>query len=116
MNIMCRTLLQGTLAAGAARRTGAVESPAPILRAIAATGERIPVVGIGSNAYDVESAEDLAARRAVLRKFPVLGGSLIDTARVAGQAAAGVGEGIRCDHLGAVHAQVQPVAIRRSRR
>ncbi|MEJ0098756.1 MAG: hypothetical protein WDO12_03050 [Pseudomonadota bacterium] len=55
MQITRRTLLQGALAAGAARWASAADSQAPVFRVIPSSGERIPVVGIGSNAYDVES-------------------------------------------------------------
>jgi aryl-alcohol dehydrogenase-like predicted oxidoreductase len=53
----------------------------PIVRRIPSTGEQMPVVGIGTNAYDVTSSQDIAARREVLRAMPELGGRLIDTAR-----------------------------------
>jgi aryl-alcohol dehydrogenase-like predicted oxidoreductase len=41
----------------------------------------MPVIGIGTNQYDVTSAQDIAARREVLQAMPQLGGRLIDTAR-----------------------------------
>ncbi len=56
-----------------------------ITRAIPATGERIPVVGLGTNNYSVTAAEDLAMRREVLERMPKLGGSLIDTAPAYGR-------------------------------
>ena len=98
MNVTRRTLLQTALAAagvaGAPRLVAAAESalPQPILRAIPSTGERIPVVGIGTNAYDVDSADDLAARRDVLREMPTLGGRVIDTARGYGRSEAVIGQ------------------------
>ena len=52
-----------------------------IVRRIPSTGEEMPAVGIGTNAYDVTSPGELAARREVLRAMPELGGRLIDTAR-----------------------------------
>ncbi len=64
----------------------------PLLRAIPSTGERIPVVGIGANAYDVESPADIAARREVLREFPALGGRVVDTARGYGRSEAVIGQ------------------------
>jgi hypothetical protein len=116
MKITRRSLLQGALAVAGVPRVAAAAAAesAPILRAISSTGERIPVVGIGTNACDVESAADLAARKAELREFPGLGGRVIDTAR-GGQAAAGLRAGIRRHQLGAVHAQVQLVAALRQR-
>lgn len=54
---------------------------AAITKPIPSSGERLPVIGIGTNAYSVTSAEDLAARREVLQRLPKLGGSVVDTAR-----------------------------------
>jgi aryl-alcohol dehydrogenase-like predicted oxidoreductase len=55
-------------------------------------------VGIGTNGYDVSSAQDVAARRDVLRAMPDLGGRLIDTARGYGRSEEVVGTLI--DELG----------------
>ena len=94
MRITRRTALQGALAAAGAWRESFAAQAAlpPIIRAIPSTGERIPVVGIGANAYDVESAADIAARREVLRAFPSLGGRVIDTARGYGRSEAVIGQ------------------------
>jgi aryl-alcohol dehydrogenase-like predicted oxidoreductase len=94
MTITRRTALQGALAvAGAWRAAVAAQvAGAPIFRTIPSTGERIPVVGIGANAYDVESGTDIAARREVLREFPALGGRVIDTARGYGRSEAVIGQ------------------------
>jgi len=94
MNISRRKVIQGALAAAGALKTVSAISaaPAPIIRTIPSTGERIPVVGIGSNAYDVQSVADLAARRDVLREFPTLDGRLIDTARGYGRSEAVIGQ------------------------
>lgn len=95
MRITRRTVLQGALAvAGASRLAAAAEPPAltPILRTIPSTGERIPVIGIGTNAYDVDSPADIAARRAVLQEMPALGGRVIDTARGYGRSEAVIGQ------------------------
>lgn len=51
-----------------------------ITKPIPSTGERIPVVGLGTNNYSVESEEDLAPRREVLRKMSELGLTVVDTA------------------------------------
>ena len=64
----------------------------PIIRKIPSSGESLPVVGIGTNAYDVSSADDIAARREVLRALPTLGGRLIDTARGYGRSEEVIGE------------------------
>jgi aryl-alcohol dehydrogenase-like predicted oxidoreductase len=90
-----RNLLKGALAlAGGSRLATAAELSTQTLihRVIPSTGERIPVVGIGTNAYDVESTGDLTARREVLREFPALGGRVIDTARGYGRSEAVIGQ------------------------
>jgi len=95
MDTTRRSLLKGVLAvAGASRLASAAEPSAQplIQRVIPSTGERIPVVGIGTNAYDVESSEDLATRKEVLREFPALGGRVIDTARGYGRSEAVIGQ------------------------
>ncbi|MEO6186388.1 MAG: aldo/keto reductase [Steroidobacteraceae bacterium] len=94
MNITRRTLLQGAAVAAVPYLVSAAEQPntAPIVRVVPSTGERMPVIGIGTNAYDVESAADMAARRDVLRDFPSLGGRVIDTARGYGRSEAVIGQ------------------------
>jgi aryl-alcohol dehydrogenase-like predicted oxidoreductase len=94
-NLSRRIVLAGGLAAGAglalgARFTPATAQSAPpaaapsslplITKPIPSTGERLPVVGIGTNQYGVTGAADLAARREVLEHLPKLGGKLVDTA------------------------------------
>jgi aryl-alcohol dehydrogenase-like predicted oxidoreductase len=83
MNITRRALVGNAIAAiGVSRLSGAAAPMEPqILRAIPSTGEKVPVVGIGTNAYDVESAAELAERRDVLREMPALGGRVLDSAR-----------------------------------
>ena len=44
------------------------------MRTIPSTGEKIPAVGVGTNAYGVTSAEELAELRKVLQTMPELGG------------------------------------------
>ncbi len=51
-----------------------------ITRAIASSGKKIPVIGLGTNQYGVDTEEELASRREVLRQFPKLGLRLVDTA------------------------------------
>jgi aryl-alcohol dehydrogenase-like predicted oxidoreductase len=63
-----------------------------ITRPIPSTGERLPVVGLGTNNYSVTSGEEIAARREVLRRMPELGGSVVDTAPAYGQSEAVLGE------------------------
>lgn len=73
------TGLGGSLAAAATPT-----KPGVLMRAIPSTGEKIPVVGVGTNAYGVTAAEELAELRKLLQAMPSLGGSLIDTAQVYG--------------------------------
>ncbi len=94
-----RDVVRGALAAGAgacfsrlAAAAAAAASLPPITRAIPSTGERLPVVGMGTNAYDVESAADLAERRATLAATPGLGGRVIDSARGYGRSEAVLGQ------------------------
>lgn len=81
-----RALLKGSVAAtvglaiGSTPLWAAPDAHAPITKAIPSTGEKLPVVGIGTNQYSVTAPEDLAARREVLRELPALGGKVVDTA------------------------------------
>jgi aryl-alcohol dehydrogenase-like predicted oxidoreductase len=71
---------------------------APLIeRAIPSSGEKIPVVGIGTaRRYDVGATpEELAPLREVLRRFPELGGKVIDTSPNYGRAESVSGELVR---------------------
>lgn len=68
------------------------ESLAGITKAIPATGEKLPVVGIGTNQYSVSAPLDIALRRAVLRELPNLGGKVVDTAWAYGDAELVIGK------------------------
>ncbi len=63
-----------------------------ITRAIPSTGEQIPVIGLGTNAYNANSPEDMAPLREVLDNMHRLGGTVIDTARVYGRSEEVIGE------------------------
>jgi aryl-alcohol dehydrogenase-like predicted oxidoreductase len=71
---------------GAASTAAASSSPATagqlIMRAIPSSGERIPVVGLGSSATfsQVARSEDVTALREVLRTLVDMGGRVFDTA------------------------------------
>ena len=65
---------------------------APVTKPIPSTGERLPVIGLGTNQYRVESPEDMARFQEVLEKMVALGGSVVDTARVYGRAEVVIGE------------------------
>jgi len=68
-----------------------------IQRAIPSSGERLPLVGIGTaRRYNVgTSAEDRAPLKEVLKRLPELGGKLIDTAPSYGTAETVVGDLVR---------------------
>jgi len=74
-----------TAAKGASQR-------APVTKPIPSTGERLPVIGLGTNQYPVQSLEDMARFQEVLEKMMALGGSVVDTARVYGRAEVVIGE------------------------
>ncbi len=71
------------IAAGA---DGAISKPIP------SSGQKIPVIGIGTNNYNVTDADELAARRAVLEQLPRQGGAVVDTAALYGQAESVIGD------------------------
>lgn len=71
------------LAAGAAFPALALADDArgaPILRTIPSSGEKLPVIGLGTNNYSPTTVEERLARRVVLEKLPQFGGKVIDTA------------------------------------
>lgn len=90
-----RVLSQGALAGAVlALPTGACAQqsappPAPqvpkgeaIFRTIPSSGEKLPVIGVGTYGFGASGAEEVAARREVLARLPQLGGKVIDTAQV----------------------------------
>jgi aryl-alcohol dehydrogenase-like predicted oxidoreductase len=89
-DILRRRLLQAGVAAGVAAATSgafaaAATKPLPqVLKTIPSTGEKLPAVGVGTNAYGVTSAEELAELKRVLQSMPAQGGAVIDTARAYG--------------------------------
>lgn len=54
---------------------------AMLIREIPKTGEKIPVVGLGTNRFGVQTEEEMAPLRDVIRLLVENGGSVIDTAR-----------------------------------
>lgn len=51
-----------------------------ILKVVPTSGEKLPVIGLGTNNYSVTAPEEVAARREVLERMHELGGTVIDTA------------------------------------
>ena len=92
-----------------------------ITRPIPSSGEKLPVIGLGTNNYNVTSPEDLAVRRDVLRRMPELGGTLVDTApsygrseEVIGQLVSEIGNRNRLFYATKVTAQNGDVAAGRA--
>ena len=70
-----------SLALGSPLALGATASSLPLItKPVPSTGEKLPVVGIGTNQYSVSAADEIAARREVLEQLPRLGGKVVDTA------------------------------------
>jgi aryl-alcohol dehydrogenase-like predicted oxidoreductase len=65
---------------------------APVTKPIPSSGERLPVIGLGTNQYRAENPEDMPRFQEVLAKMMALGGSVVDTARVYGRAEVVIGE------------------------
>jgi aryl-alcohol dehydrogenase-like predicted oxidoreductase len=93
-----RAVMQGSLAAGLALALGRVAQAADaasvplITKSIPSSGEKLPVVGLGTNAYSVTTPQEIAARREVLQHFTQLAAKVIDTARGYGEAEVVIGE------------------------
>lgn len=69
------------------------QSGALIMRAIPSSGERLPVVGMGTAVlYQNPSAEQLPPLRDTLKAFPDLGGHVLDTSPSYGRAESVVGD------------------------
>ena len=85
-------ILGGTALAVGAPALSAQSAGAPILKAIASTGEKIPVIGLGTNAYGVTDAAEIASRKEVLQHMSSLGGRVIDTAHQYGRSEEVLGE------------------------
>lgn len=97
-----RDYLKMNLAAGAALAVNPAwalagdDQPLPLItKPIPSTGERIPVIGLGTNQYSVETPEEYAQLQEVLEAMAEHGGTVIDTARVYGRAEEVIGELLR---------------------
>ncbi len=87
------TATSALLPGGAIRLFATGEAARPILRAIPSTGEKLPVIGLGSAlTFDVRGAAQEAAVREVLSAFVKLGGKLIDTSPAYGNAESLIGD------------------------
>jgi len=96
MQIDRRAFVKQVLALAAALgldTTNAAQGGSMLKREIPGTGEQLPVVGLGtSDEFEGGAGQDLDPLRAVLRRFVALGGTLIDTAPVYGNAEAVIGQ------------------------
>ena len=63
-----------------------------ITKPIPSSGEKIPVVGLGTNQYGAQTPEELAPRREVLKRFAELGGKVVDTAPAYGRSEEVIGQ------------------------
>jgi aryl-alcohol dehydrogenase-like predicted oxidoreductase len=77
-----REVLLAMAGAALAPKLGLAQAPSLITRPIPRTGERLPIVGLGSSATfaQVARSDDVAALRAVLEQMVKLGGRVFDTA------------------------------------
>lgn len=98
-SITRRQVVKTGVAAGTALAIGrpllgwAQGSELPLItKPIPSSGEQLPVIGLGTNAYSVETTEEMAPLREVLQRMPQLGGTLVDTARVYGRSEQVIGE------------------------
>jgi len=87
----------GTTAAWAASKSKDDDEPKPpppplTTKAIPSTGERLAVIGVGTNNYSPTTAEERTARREVLAGLTASGASVIDTAPAYRQSEAVIGE------------------------
>lgn len=82
---------------GAGAAAGALATPARsagelVTRAIPSSGERLPVVGIGTNRYRTGSEAEVAPLRETLKTFVGAGGKVIDTAPMYGSSEVVLGQ------------------------
>jgi aryl-alcohol dehydrogenase-like predicted oxidoreductase len=63
-----------------------------LTRPIPSSGEHLPVIGLGTNAYSVTDPAEVAKRRAVIARLLELGAKVIDTARAYGDSELVVGQ------------------------
>lgn len=87
---LLRAGLLGGLAAALAPRLEAADR-AVITKTIPSTGERIPVVGIGTNRFGRTPFEDV---RSILKRMYELGGTVIDTAALYGESEVQIGKAL----------------------
>jgi aryl-alcohol dehydrogenase-like predicted oxidoreductase len=83
MTITRRDILKLGVGAAASTLAGAAQGAAELTtRPIPSSGERLPVVGIGTNRYRTGPEAEIAPLRETLKTFVAAGGKLIDTAPI----------------------------------
>lgn len=91
-----REAVLAALAVGAgmaiSRTARAAGTGSALTKAIPSSGQRLPVIGVGTNNYNVTDTDEVAARRAVLEQLPMQGGAVVDTAPLYGQAEQLIGD------------------------
>jgi len=93
MTLTRRDLLRLGAGTAATALTGAAHSAnALVTRPIPSSGERLPVVGIGTNRYRSGAEADIAPLRETLKTFAAEGGKLIDTAPMYGSSEVVLGQ------------------------
>ena len=91
-DVQRRRLMQGMAIALLPEGLLAAEQPMA-RRPIPATGELLPVIGLGTwQTFDVSAAKDVALARETLTRFAALGGTVIDSSPMYGGAEALVGQ------------------------
>jgi diketogulonate reductase-like aldo/keto reductase len=94
-----RSLLKAAAALAGLPALGAVAADAPLTRAVPSSGERIPVIGLGTwITFDVTDAPGREARSAILRAFFDSGGRLVDSSPMYGASEETIGVGL--DRIG----------------
>lgn len=75
----------------AAGTSHAADSAAPLMKVIPSSGERIPAVGLGTDAFERGASEAIQAE---IKRMHELGGKVIDTAAAYGDSEALIGESL----------------------
>lgn len=91
-----RRMIQAGAALGAGlalSRLASADNSLPLItKPIPSTGEKLPVIGIGTNQFGTSPPDDIEA---VIRELPHLGGKLIDTAAAYGQSETVIGTTVK---------------------
>ena len=85
------SLLSGTAALLPLRLPAADDAGALITKAVPASGEKLPVAGLGTNQFGRIAYEDV---RAILQRMHQLGGTVIDTAALYGESEVQIGKAL----------------------